>query len=219
MFNQGKRKMKMLSVLFAALVILAASTSSYGYFLVYNLSGTTRGVEDSNKVTIHFKGYLVMNFNNDSNSLVDSNMIIYGRDPNGDKVYVQLNASDANEFLDANILTREIRNFYALDGNLPFGFRSLLMGSVHRTTIGPANRKNIATTLSGAIRQETGIFLVLEHNLTGLGWMSASLFGSKTRLSNDPATEATQDTIINDLKAILDGKSYVQLSIPGATSD
>jgi hypothetical protein len=205
--------MKTLSALFAALVILGVSTPSYGYFLVYNLSGTIRGVDDSNKVTIPFRGYLVMNFDDDTNSLVDSNMIIYGRDPNRDKVFVQLNASDANEFLDAHILPRDVRNFYALNGERPFGFRSLIMGNVHRTTIGPANRRYIAPVLKGAIREEEGIFLDLEHNLAGVGGISASLYTSKTRLFNDPGAAWTQDTIIDELKGILEGKHYTYTEV------
>jgi hypothetical protein len=205
--------MKLLSAIFAALVILGTSTSSYGYFLVYNLSGTVRGVEDANKVTISFRGYLVMNFDNDTNSLVDSNMIIYGRDPNRNKVFIQLNSSDANEFLDAHILTRDVRNFYSLNGEPPFGFRSLIMGNVHRTTIGPANRKNIATTLKGYIRQENGIFFDLEHDLAAVGNISASLYTTKTKLFNDPAAAWTQDTIIDELKGILAEKHYTYTEV------
>ena len=107
--------MKRLSALFVVLVMLGICTSSYGYFLIYKLSGTIRGamynrsdtktigitVDDTNAVTIPFRGLLVMNLViNDTNSLIDANMIIYGRDTNDHKVYVQLNAHDSNEFLD-----------------------------------------------------------------------------------------------------------------------
>jgi hypothetical protein len=205
--------MKMLSALFVALVILGICTSSYGYFLVYNLSGTIRGVDDANAVTIPFGGYLVMNFNDGTNSLVDANMIIYGRDPNGHKVYVRLNSHDSNEFLDAHILPRDVRNFYVLNGESPFGFRSVIMGNVNRTTIGPSNRRYIAPALKGVIREEEGIFLDLEHDLAGVGSISASLYTTETKMFNDPGTLWTQDTIIDELKGILAEKHYTYTEV------
>ena len=77
--------MKKLSAVLVILVMLGICSSSYGYFLIYNLSGTIRGTDgtvDIKRVTIPFRGYLVMRLDNDTNSLVDANMIIYGRDPN-----------------------------------------------------------------------------------------------------------------------------------------
>jgi len=200
--------------------MLGICTSSYGYFLIYNLSGTIKGTDgtvDITRVTIPFRGFLVMNFDNDTNSLVDANMIIYGRDPNSHRVYVQLNAHDSNEFLDAFILTQNVRNFYGLNGNSPFGFGSLIMGNVHRTNVGSGIRKDIATALSGPITEEEGIFLGLDQDITGLGNMSATLYIIATRGVNSPHNHVaphTQDGIIDTLKVILAEKHYKAVSIP-----
>jgi hypothetical protein len=212
--------MKRLSALFVVLVMLGISTSSYGYFLIYNLTGTIRGIiynradtntmgiDDTNAVTIPFKGSLVMNLDNDTNSLIDANMIIDGKDPNGHKVYVQLNASDSNGFLNPNILERgNKRRFYVLNGKSPFDFNSFMLGTVRNTDIGLAHRKLIATTLKGAITVEDSIFLDVDHNITGVGTISASLFTLATNGVNNlnntfPITPRTQDEIIDALKGI-----------------
>ena len=130
-----RRKVKKLSAVLVVLVMLGICTSSYGYFLIYNLSGTikgTNGTVDIKRVTIPFRGYLVMRLDNDTNSLIDANMIIYGRDPNRHKVYLQLNLNDSNAFLDSYILERGKRNFYRLNGMPPFGFNSFMMGNVYK---------------------------------------------------------------------------------------
>ncbi|MGD0552257.1 MAG: hypothetical protein ABSB25_06355 [Sedimentisphaerales bacterium] len=212
--------MKKLSALFVILVMLGICTSSYGYFLVYKLSGTIRGItynrsdtntmgiDDTNAATISFKGCLVMNLDNDTNSLIDANMIIYGKDPNGHKVYVQLNASDSNGFLDPNILTRgNKRHFYKLNGKSPFEFNVFMMGNVRSVNIGLVKRILIAPDLKGSITEEDGIFLGPDQNITGVGSISASIYTIATKGVNDlnnpdPITPHTQDGIIDALKGI-----------------
>lgn len=220
--------MKRLSALFVILVMLGICTSSYGYFLIYKLSGTTRGimynrsdtytkgitVDDTNAVTIPFRGCLVMNLDNDTNSLIDANMIIYGRDPNNKKVYVQLNAHDSNEFLDPYTLERgNKRHFYALNGKSPFDFNVFMMGRVEKVNIGlpDANRILLASSLKGSITAENSMFLSFDQKIVGVGSISASLWTLATKGVNnpdnpDPITPHTQDAIIDAIKGI-DGYS------------
>jgi hypothetical protein len=211
---------KKLSAVLVVLVMLGICTSSYGYFLIYNLTGAVRGVDTNDTVvTIHFKGYLVMDFN-DSNSLIDANMIMYGRDSHRHKVYVQLNASDSNEFLAVTISPRDKRTFYELNGSSLFDFNLFMMGSVFRRNIGLAQGKDIASELRGVITNQEGIFFTLDQEITGVGTdISASLFTLATRGVNDPhnhfpITPHTQDGIVDALKEILAKKHYSQVNIP-----
>ena len=197
--------MKKLSALFVVLIMLGICTSSYGYFLIYKLSGTIRGamynrsdtktigIDDTNAVTIPFKGLLVMNLAldevNDTNTLIDANMIIYGRDTNDHKVYVQLNSSDSNEFLDAFILERgNKRHFYGLNGKSPFDFNAFMIGDVHSINIGLPHgyRILLASSLKGSITGGYGIFLDLDQEIAEVGNISASLFTLATKGVNKP---------------------------------
>jgi hypothetical protein len=224
MFNKRRQQMKRLSALFVVLVMLGICAPSYGYFLIYKLSGTIRGIiynrsdantiriDDTNAVTIPFKGLLVMNIAldevNDTNTLIDANLIIYGKDANNHKVYVQLNASDSNEFLNPSILERgNKRHFYVLNGNSPFDFNSFMMGTARSVDIGLAKRIILATSLRGTITAEDSVFLDLDYKITGVGNISASLFTLATNGVNDPhnhdpITPRTQEGIIEALKGI-----------------
>jgi hypothetical protein len=211
--------MKRFSALLAVLIMLGICTSSYGYFLVYNMSGTIRGTmstEDPNikNVTISFKGYLAMDFN-DANSFNDANLFIYGRDSNDHKVYVQLNASDSNAFLDSAIWYRDIKNFYELDGQPPFDCRIVIKGDVKSTEIGLAGKKEIASSLKGIITAEDGMFLEVNQHLAGVGnSISATLDTALTKTINNPSDPCTHDEVVNGLKDKLANKGYLPVSIP-----
>ena len=209
--------MKKLSVLLAVLVILGICTSSYGYFLVYNLSGTVRGTDgmvDIRNVTISFKSYLVMNFDDDTNSFDDANLIIYGRDPNNNKVYIQLNASDSNAFLDSSIWYRDVKNFYELNGEPPFDFRIVVQGNVKSTNIGLAGKKDIAPHLKGVLTGEDGMFFEVGEEIAGIGNnFSASLQTTSTKAFNNPSDPCTPDEVIDELIGKLAGKGYSPVNV------
>jgi hypothetical protein len=213
--------MKMLSALLVVLVILGICTSSYGYFLVYNLSGTVRGTDGTvniRNVTISFRSYLVMTFDDDTNSFDDANLIIYGRDPNNNKVYIQLNASDSNAFLDSSIWYRDVKNFYELNGESPFDFRIVIQGNVKSTNIGLAGKKNIAPNLRGVLTGEDGMFFEVGEEITGIGNnFSASLQTTSTKKFNTPGDPCTPDEVIDELIGKLADKGYTALSIPAPT--
>ncbi len=213
MSDHSKEKMRVLTATVAALIILVTYTSSYGYFLVYNISGGMAGIENLEKESVHFHSYMVMTFDNDTNDLVDTNMIVYGEDTNDHKVFVQLNASDANQFLEAHILERTVRNFYSLNAQTPFGFWAFIMGNVKKTTIGPDLKKYIAPKLNGDLSQQQGIFFNADISFSGVGHMSANLNSSETKKSNDPENGATQDTVVADLRQIVIDKHYRELII------
>jgi hypothetical protein len=211
--DKRTQKMKRLSAILVVLVMLGICTSSYGYFLIYNLSGTIRGTDgtvDIKKVTTPFKGYMVLNVDNDTNSFSDANMIIYGKDPNHHKVYVLLNATDSNAFLNPNILFRAKRNFYELNGGSPFDFRITMLGHVYKTNIGISHeRKDIAPALGGVITSQEGMFLGLDQELAGTGNISAMLYTIATKGVNDPNNHIsphTQSEIVDTLKEILESK-------------
>jgi hypothetical protein len=210
--------MKMVSALLVVLVILGICTSSYGYFLVYDLYGTIRGTEGTvhiDKVTINFDGYLVMKFNDDTNSFEDANMLLNGKDPNHNKVYVQLNASDSNGFLDPNIWYRDVRNFYELNSTPPFDIRIVVGGNVKNKDIGLAGKKRIASSLNGVITGEDGMLFIANQELAGVGHhVSAPLYTSLTKTANNPSDPWTQDEVVDELKHKLADKHYLPLSIP-----
>ena len=195
--------------------MLAVCTSSYGYFLIYNLSGTIKGVDDGAKVSIPFKGYLVMAFNDDTDLFEDSNMIIYGKNPAKTKVYVQLNENGTNQFLESDIWHPDIKDFYEFGGESPFGFMATMMGDIKSTDIGTDVPRTIATRLKGVITSREGMLLDINQEISGIGTISASLYTVATKAVNDFFAPWTQDEVLEELRVILEeDKGYTPVSIP-----
>jgi hypothetical protein len=212
--------MKKAAMLFVVTVMLGLSSTSYGYFLVYDIWSTISGVDaNDDKETLNLKGYLVLNLDIDTDELVDANMFIYGKDPNNHKFYVLLNASDSNGFLDAGIWYRVKKNFYELNGKGPFDFKIVIKGDPHTksSSIGLSVDKKVASSMYGVISSEVSIYLSLEQRMAATGSISASLYSTATKESNNPNnSEApwSQDEVVDELKLILDDRSYRQLYVP-----
>ncbi len=204
--------MKRAAIVIWVLGMLGMSSSSNGYFMVYKMNGSIRGVDDVNKKdSVHFKAYLVMNFADDVNELIDANMIIYGRNSDDRRVYTVLNASDSNGFLNARVLFRNRRNFYDISGNEPFNFKFFAMGEVHKTNIGLPSREKVVSTFESEISSEDAMFLSAGERITGVGWINATMYGLATKSINDPDNDVapkTQDGIVETLIEILEDDHY-----------
>ena len=113
------RRLLGLAVIF---LVLSVCVPWYGYFLIYNVSGSVKGVNNETAASIPWKAYLLVSL--DSNDeFVDANLIMYGKDSTKKPVYIQLNYSDSNHSLDIDI--PDLGNVYTAidlrtDVNTPF---------------------------------------------------------------------------------------------------
>ncbi len=79
--------MKRLLGLVVLFVVLCVSVPSYGYYLIYNLSGSAKGINNGVPASIPWKGYFVVEVISDN--IVDANLIMYGKDSTKAKVYLE----------------------------------------------------------------------------------------------------------------------------------
>ena len=216
------RKLLGLAVLF---VVLSVCMPSYGYFLIYNVSTTLKGVDSATdlKVTVPLKGYLVLNLDTEG-SFVDANLILYGKDSDKVKVYVTLNANDESDDR-LGFDTWNIGDYVFVDfwGRSPWDFEIMLSGKTTLKDIGfgTSDKKSVASSIKGVNMTWDGFLLGsnLSQNVSGTANASATLWNVATKYVNDH--EWTQDQIIvsgdsdNDgLITILEGKGYVAATLP-----
>ena len=203
------RRLLGLAVLF---VVLSVSVPSYGvssnYFLIYNLSSTVKGVNNTTPVSIPWKAYLVLSFDNSDNA-VDANMIMYGKDSNNVKVYVQLNYSDSAHLFNSDSFWQKgaskAFNFYSASDN-PFDFVGFVIGKSKATNIGLSNTKNIANSMTGTMIVWDNMLFNASDNIAGSGAVSMSLYTAATKAVNTYGL--TQDQIVVD--GYLTYKSIIQ---------
>jgi hypothetical protein len=219
-----------LAVLFVILCMCVPS--SYGqpsdYFLIYNVSFTVSGANNELAVSIPLKGYLVANIDDSDGSIVDANLIMYGKDKldNNMKTYVQLNnsASDST-YVHARIYYNG--NFAGFDvwsyDHAPFYFELFAVGKMVSKDIGLGSTRSVASSLKGPISVWGDMLLDANDGILGTGNVSASLDLKTTKLVN--ANGWTQENIIetggtiagkhqNSLIEILTAQHYSPAILP-----
>jgi hypothetical protein len=201
--------MRKISTILVALVMLAMCASSYGYFLIYNVSTTVGAVDFATefdlKVSIPLKGYLVLVLN-DSDVVQDFNLILYGKDASTPKkpVYVLLNSlqSSGSNYLNLYVDDSFSYTFYdfRISGEVenPFNFQGLVMGKKSIKNVGstPGNRE-VAGSLKGSFLVFTGMLLDIRQDLEGTANISMTLNNTYTKGANDTGPSWTQDQIIH----------------------
>jgi hypothetical protein len=212
------RRLLGLVVLF---VVLCVSVPSYGYFLIYNLSSTVKGVNNTTPVSISWKAYLVLSFDNSDNG-VDANMIMYGKDSNNVKVYVQLNYSDSAHLFDSDSFWQkgasQAFNFYS-ESDHPFDFVGFVIGKSKATNIGLLNTKNIANSMTGTMIVWDNMLFNASDNIAGSGAVSMSLYTAETKYVNQNSWNQ-ENVLLSDssshpgLIPILAAKGYVPATLP-----
>jgi hypothetical protein len=211
--------MRRLLWLVVVFVVLSACVPSYGYFLIYNVSGLVKGVNNETKASIPWKSYFVANLDDSNDVLVDANLIMYGQDSNKHKVYVVLNYSDANEYLDADAWWHSnyvVFDFYAY--HTPFEFEGLTIGLAKAKNIGLADTMYVASSMKGTMMVWSRMLFDADDDIAGTGNISASLYVPETTYVNQ--NHWTQDEIMNGdgsrdgLIQQLVGKGYVAATMP-----
>jgi hypothetical protein len=178
-----------------------------------------KGVNNETKASIPWKGYFVANLDDTNDVPVDANLIMYGQDSNKHKVYVVLNYSDANGYLDADAWWQgdyAVFNFWAY--HTPFEFEGLMIGLAKAKSIGLADRKDVVSSMKGTMMVWGRMLFDADDDIAGTGNLSASLYAAETIYVNQ--NHWTQDEIMNGdgsrngLIQQLAGKGYVAATLP-----
>ena len=203
-----------LAVLF---VVLCVSVPSYGHFLIYNLSGSVKGVNGTAQASIPWKGYLLMNISDSTSKLVDANLIMYGKDSSKKPVYVEhdYNATDVYQ-LDMNSWVQG--SFWAFNlrcNTTAFDFDGLIIGKAALTDIGlgAPNKKWVTSSATGTMMVWKDMLLDPVDDIAGGGTISASLYTVATKYANS-TNGTTQDQLIASGIQQLKNKGFNPATLP-----
>jgi hypothetical protein len=193
--------MKRLLGLVVLFVVLCVSVPSYGYFLIYNVSGSVKGVNNNAPASISWKGYLVLKISADS--VLDANLITYGLDSTKTKVYVEhdfdatgafklgvtpgVNISSKGVLLTVDLVCDTVKT--------TFDFEGFTVGKAAYQDIGSGSKEWVASSAKGVMIVRQGKLLSSADDITGTGTVSSSLWTVGTKYVNQNSW--TQDMIIN----------------------
>ena len=194
-----RAKMRKLLAGMVVLVMFGMCASSYGYFLIYKVSTSVKGVDDETATTVPMKGYFILNFD-DFGGFQDANLVMYGKNPDKEKVYVVLNYT-GNEYLDVGVWEKGDYCFLELGGNYSFAFGGLLSGKMKAKDIGLDDDVDVANSMKGVFWVEEGMLLDSSQDISGTANISATLWMLATKGSNEDPVTWTQDTILEEIES------------------
>ncbi|MGA2071384.1 MAG: hypothetical protein ABSG97_08530 [Sedimentisphaerales bacterium] len=195
--------MKRLLAGLVVLVMMGMCASSFGFFLIYNVSTTVKGGDSATdaKAAVPLKAYLVLDLNDSNGLLVDANLIMYGNDantPKKQKVYVQLNHSDDADLLGADVWYIDNLIFVDFWGRSPFDFEIMLQGKTALKDVGfgTSDKMWVASSIKGDTMVWDNFLLgpSASQSVSGTANASASLWTAATKYVN--AHGWTQEQII-----------------------
>jgi hypothetical protein len=205
--------MKKLGMFFVMLAAVCVCVPSYGYLLVYNMSGSYKTLNtDANALySSSFKGYLVMDVNDANGTINQSTAVFYGKNGDGGKVYTTINdviysAGQYGQYMNIELLVDVVA--YPDDQHY---FDTIMIGKVKTTDVGGGLFTAVGTSLKGHWlfyegKYGGGYLLDANQYLIGSGTSSLSLNSSRTKEAN--AYGDTVDYVVSEYQAQLTGKGY-----------
>jgi hypothetical protein len=177
-------KMRKIIALLVAVVILGICSTSQGLLLVYRVSSSVKGVDDTSGLALKvpFKAYLIMEFDGDG-YYMDSNMVMFGSDQDGAKVYYQLNDNDSDNLLDTGIWNMGVEVPYMFVGlgtygeDNPFNFEVCMWGKETAKDIGfgKENLWLVPSSMKGTFTVWYEMLYDDDQNISGTGNVSGKL--------------------------------------------
>jgi hypothetical protein len=192
-------------------VVLAAfgfCAPSYGYILVYKVTGGMKAVEwnvQKKIINVSVKGYAAIDINDSNGAVDDKQMVIYGKDASGNlKYYV-----DSFDKDHAKVALYQIASVVELDiwdYNSPFYYDFVMTGNVKATDIGTGSKQLAASSLSGSLVTWWAQLLDSSQELFGSGAATMTLDTAQTKAANHGSL--TVDDVVSMFVVGLDAKGY-----------
>ena len=199
--------MKRLLTLTVVMLVLALCAPSYGYVLVYKVTGKMKAVEWSGSTlgNTSVKGYLAINID-DSNDANYAQLILYGKDTSDNLVYF-LDGLSSGEDITWNV-TGDVIGVDVWDYTDPFEYEFMMTGKVKLVDVGYglSNKKTAASSLKGSLVSWWGQLLDGNQELFGSGAATMTLDTKQTKTANIGLSSV--DDVITTLTDELEAKGY-----------
>jgi hypothetical protein len=218
--------MKKLVALFIIMALLGICSPSYGYILVYKVTGSLKAVEwNSNALSsVSVKGYLALDINDTNDADVDANMVLYGKNAAGALKYYLDGLSDTNN-ADNGIAWNNSGMYVGLDAwNLSnphrpeqFQYEFVVTGKVKSADVGlgTGTLRPVVSSLKGSMISWWGQIFDAGRELYGTGAASMALDTKQTKAANAANVvtpgSVTVTSIITAFITSLQSKGYTAL--------
>jgi hypothetical protein len=195
--------MKRLAVLFVMLAVLGVCSQSYGYVLVYNVSGMVKAVDTQantmNRTMV--RGTLVVDIDEAQGMATEGTLVLYNRVTRGGQgVYT------VSEAVGITIYGNSVAA--VMDTGWMGGNIIMTGGRKWNRNIGLSERKNIANVMDGSIHLNGNMLFDADEALVGAGIMTATLNLQQTRVANKNGDSVS--AVVDDIISWLQGRGFTE---------
>jgi hypothetical protein len=198
--------MKRLAVLFVMLAVLGVCSQSYGYVLVYNVSGMVKAVDTQantmNRTMV--RGTLVVDIDEAQGMATEGTLVLYNRVTRGGQgVYT------VSEAVGITIYGNSVAA--VMDTGWMGGNIIMTGGRKWNRNIGLSERKNIANVMDGSIHLNGNMLFDADEALVGAGIMTATLNLQQTRVANKNGDRVS--AVVDDIISWLQGRGFTEFTM------
>jgi hypothetical protein len=198
--------MKRLAVLFVMLAVLGVCSQSYGYVLVYNVSGMVKAVDTQantmNRTMV--RGTLVVDIDEAQGMATEGTLVLYNRVTRGGQgVYT------VSEAVGITIYGNSVAA--VMDTGWMGGNIIMTGGRKWNRNIGLSERKNIANVMDGSIHLNGNMLFDADEALVGAGIMTATLNLQQTRVANKNGDSVS--AVVDDIISWLQGRGFTEFTM------
>jgi len=208
--------MRKLLGLTVVLAVLGVCAPSYGYILVYKVTGGMKAVEWNSEriVSVSVKGYAAVDINDSNGAVNDKQMVLYGKDASGNLKYYEdsLDEDYAGVYWDPTSDVAGVVEVDVWDYNSPFDYEFVMTGNVKLTDVGASSKKLAASSLSGSLVTWWAQLLDDSQEFFGLGAATMTLDTKQTKVANQGSLSV--DAVISTFIAGLEAKGYHSIVLP-----
>jgi len=206
--------MKKLIALLVVLALLTICSASQGYILVYKMTSTVKCVyEDVNTVgNVKIKGVLAVDIDDSSQTAVDMQMVLYGKNVDANLIYYVEDFSGNADL--AWVEEGAYLTLYLTNHREQFYYDVWLTGKIKQKNVGLGDDdlKNAPSSLKGSWASTSGLLLDDSQSMFGSGKVSLTFDKTRTINANTLSSEVAEviTAVVNEL---ID-KQYEQSEIP-----
>jgi hypothetical protein len=205
---------KLMALALLAMVFNVCAPAQGNHLLIYKVKFTAKGVDGDVTRTLPVKGFMIMDIDTHDN-IVDVNLLLYGKNNDANKVFIELNEIDSTgDLLD---VTHEVQG--ASDEHLIIrmvttelcGINAELVGKRKLKDVGAGDLKLAASSIKGVIGIWSGMLFYDDQELYGTSTMTLSLHTAATKYYN--GLSATSDDVVQGFRTWLGGLDYEEFEL------
>jgi hypothetical protein len=205
---------KMMAAALLAMVLGVCAPAQGNHLLIYKVKFTAKGVDGDATTKLPVKGFMIMDIDTHDN-IVDVNLLLYGKDNDANKVFIELDEIDSvGDLLDVTdevLGTSDEHLIIRMETTELCGINAELVGKRKLRDVGAGDLKLAASSIKGVMGIWSGMLFYDDQEIYGTSTITLSLHTKATKYYN--GLSATSDDAVQGFRTWLGELDYEEFEL------